>query len=632
VVTAYSRRQANWSTARQTTTNAAGEYRFPWMPAGTYRLFIRDPQGEYASIYYPNATDIEQAGDVVVTGTAQSGLNAAIGAGGRITGTLSWPDGPSPFDSTVELYYVTAAPITTRLSSGDNLDLAPELRQYRLVASRTFTEPVAPFEFTGLATGRYRVCAEALALHTQMHECFDDAALGIHATDVVVTDGATVADVEIELGDGADFNTLSGALTASESISGELTTTLAITRPAVGVDVEIVAAPGIDFFAAPQPQRTTTDAAGNFRFDEVPFGRYVVRFSDADGLYLSSDYRATPEATAATVITLDRSSEVTITAVISKASLITGSVIIDGAIAGMGGQVTAFGMGETGWFIGGTGNIVAATGAYTVTGLRGGSYRLQYSTELPASIYYGAPGSTLETASEIMVMTGTSVGGLAMDLTPYIASVAYGSISGQATVEGVPQAGLVVRVYDASGDCCIAPSPLVVTETDADGRYGVAGIPPGRYKVGVSAAGQTGSTLYASGERTYETAMVFNVGNPADGISQQNISDVNITLGPVGSVARRVLRPNDTPVVGATVNLYQRLGDAGNWPLVATTTTNEEGRYTFAGVVPDIYQVCIVAEGIAEPSCGGRGGQGFGLDVVVTAGQEATGIDILDVP
>jgi hypothetical protein len=113
---------------------------------------------------------------------------------------------------------------------------------------------------------------------------------------------------------------------------------------------------------------------------------------------------------------------------------------------------------------------------------------------------------------------------------------------------------------------------------------------------------------------------------------RQNITDVNINIGPVGSVARSVRRPDDTPVVGATVNLFQKVGDAGNWPLVASTVTNEEGQYNFAGLVPDIYQVCIVAEGIAEPSCGGRGGQGLGLDVVVTAGQEATGIDILDVP
>jgi 5-hydroxyisourate hydrolase-like protein (transthyretin family) len=620
VVTAYRRQQNNWLNARQTTTNAAGEYRFPWMQAGTYRLLIRDPRGEYASTYYPGAADIEGASDIVVLGSAVSGINAQVGAGGSISGTLSWPDGPNTFDSLVELYYVADAPITTRLSASDNLDLAPELRQYRLIASKSFTETVANYGFSGLAAGSYRVCAQAVSLRLTLHECFDNVALGIHATDVVVASGATVTGVDIEFGDGADLSTLTGTVTLSDS------------TPAVGVDVEITAAPNVDFFASPPPRRTTTDASGIFRFNDLPFGRYTVRFSDADGLYLPSDYRATPEETAASVITLERSSEVGISAVVSAASLITGHIVIDNAIAGMGGQVSAFGQNSEGWFVGGTGNIVAATGAYTITGLRGGNYRLQYTVDIPASIYYGEPGATLETATDIEVMTGTAVGGIVMDLTPYIAGVAYGSLGGQVTLNGVPAAGMVVRIYDAGGDCCIAPVPLVTAETDAEGRYHVVGLPPGRYKVGVGAADQANSSLYAPDQRTYETATIFMIGNPADGVSRQNITDVNIPLGSVGSVTRRVLRPDDTPVVGVTVNIYQRLGESGNWPLVATTVTNAEGRYTFAGLVPDIYQVCIAAAGIETSTCGGRGSHGDGLDVVVTADQEATGIDILDVP
>jgi 5-hydroxyisourate hydrolase-like protein (transthyretin family) len=590
------------------------------MAAGTYRLYVRDPQEEYAAIYFPDAGDIEEAEDVVIVGAALSGVNATIGAGGQITGTLSWPDGPAPFDSIIELYYVTDMPIITRLNLNDDLALAPELRQYRLVATQSFTESVVTYEFAGLAAGRYRVCAEAVALRERLHECFDDAALGIHATDVVVVAGATVAEVEIELGDGADLATLTGTLTLTDG------------TPAVGVDIEIVPEPGIDFFAAPELQRATTDATGSFRAEGLPFGRYTVRFTDADGLYLPSDYRAMPDATAASVIMLAREAEVGISAVISAASLITGNVIIDGSIAGMAGQVTAYTMGDAGWAVGGTGNIIAATGEYTVAGLRGGTYRLQYTVDIPQSIYYGTPGATLDTATDIAVLTGTNVGGIVMDLTPYLAGVAFGSLSGVVTVEGAPQAALLVRVYDAGGDCCLAPVPLVTVATDAEGRYEVVGLPPGRYKVGVSAADQPLASLYAPDQRIYETAVVYVIGNPADGLSRQTIADVNVNIGPVGSVARRVLRPNDTPVTGAMVNLYQRLGDAGNWPLVATTLTDADGRYTFAGVVPDLYQVCIVVAGIAQPTCGGRGGQGVGFDLLVTAGQETTGIDIVNVP
>ena len=97
-------------------------------------------------------------------------------------------------------------------------------------------------------------------------------------------------------------------------------------------------------------------------------------------------------------------------------------------------------------------------------------------------------------------------------------------------------------------------------------------------------------------------------------------------------MSRTVLRPDDTPVVGATVRLYQRVGAPGEFPLVASTVTDSEGVYTFGGLVPDTYQVCITVAGMTESTCGGRGGTGMGFDVVVTAGQQTTGIDVIDVP
>jgi hypothetical protein len=173
---------------------------------------------------------------------------------------------------------------------------------------------------------------------------------------------------------------------------------------------------------------------------------------------------------------------------------------------------------------------------------------------------------------------------------------------------------------------------VITAETDGEGHFTVGGLPAGRYKIGIALPDQSNAMLYAPDRRAYETAEIYTIGNPADQISRQVIDNVNVTLGATGSVSRTVRRPDDTPVAGLKVNLYQRLGDAGTFPLVASATTNDEGQYSFAGLVPDIYHVCIVVEGIAQPSCVGRGEAGMGLDVVVTADQEATGVDILDVP
>lgn len=615
IVTLYRRQLSNWQVARQATTDASGVYRFPRVPAGSYRLYLEDPQGIYASTYYPDAGDIENGADVILTGTSIEMAPAAINEGGQITGTLSWPDGPTPFDTTIDLYLVTSAPVTTRLTPDDDLSLPPELRQYRLVASETFTESVINYDFTGLAAGSYRVCAEVMALHKSYNECFDDASLGIHGTDVVVAVGATVADVEIEFGDGADLSTLAGNITTPDG------------APAVGVEVDVIPAPNVDFAASPLPTTVTTDGAGVFRAEELPYGSYTLNFRAPNGLYLGRDYRSPEDASEPTAIALDRDDEVTIDAVLEAAGQITGHVLIDGVNAGMNGQVAAYYMGQEGWGNAGSGSIIAATGAYTVAGLPGRNYRLQVSVELPVAIYYG--GSSLETAQEIEVVTGTTVGGIDIDLTPYFTALVYGSISGTVSAENGPQPGIQVFIFDAAYDCCIAPPPMITTETDGDGRFAVGGIPPGRYKIGIALPDQPNVALYAPDRRAYETAEIYVIGNPADQVSRQVIDNVNVTLGATGSVSRTVHRSDDTPVVGTKVNLYQRLGDPGAFPLVASTLTNEEGQYNFAGLVPDIYHVCIVAENIAQPSCTGRGEPGMGFDVVVTAGQEATGIDIL---
>jgi hypothetical protein len=621
VVTAYRRQQDAWIQARQTTTTELGEYHFPWMPSGFYRLHVKDPNGLYAFAYYPSAGDIEVASDIPITGQSVEGINLQVDAAAQISGTLTWREGPSPFDSTVALYRVTSAPITTRVSSSDNLALSPDLRQYRLIERQRFTETNVLFGFTGLAAGSYRVCAEATTLHNSSHECFNNAALGIHGTDVVATPGQTIRNVTITLGDKADLATLTGTVVLTDGI------------PAVGVTIEVVPQPNVDFFAAPQPQNTKTDAAGNFHFDELPFGSYKLELTDPAGTYRPRTYREPADAAEPTLIVLDRASVVTVETTIQLASQIRGNVTIDGVNAGMNGQVTAYNLTPEGsWALAGSGPLVAATGAYTVPGLVGGIYRVQVQVDLPVQIFYG--GATLETAADVEVLTGTVASDINIDITPYIANVPYGTISGAVIVDGAPQPNLQVSIYPAGFDCCTAPAPLITTTTNMEGAYTVSGLPAGQYKVGVSDPNQLYATIYAPDQPTFATAALFVIGNPADGVARQTILDANSSLAAGGSVVRTIVRPDDTPVEGATVNLYQNVGDPAQfqYPLVASTVTNANGIYSFRGLAPNLYQVCILAPGITETTCGGGNGQGLGIDVVVTAGQEATGIDILNIP
>ncbi|WP_179107331.1 carboxypeptidase regulatory-like domain-containing protein [Sediminibacillus massiliensis] len=110
------------------------------------------------------------------------------------------------------------------------------------------------------------------------------------------------------------------------------------------------------------------------------------------------------------------------------------------------------------------------------------------------------------------------------------------------------------------------------TMTNANGLYTFANVSPGNYTVEAS------RTNYAT-----NTASV----TATSGTS----TTANISLAPLpGSISGNV--SNGGPISNATVNLTSQEG-----VILASTTTNAAGNYTFASVTPGFYQVGVIAAG-----------------------------------
>lgn len=611
----YRRQIDQWELVRQSTTAATGEFRIPWLSAGIYRLAVEDPTRTYARTFYPNGNDIDAAVDIALAGGAPDALDVTLAAGSRITGTLQWPEGPTPFDTTLNLYVRTQAPIAIRFTPFDQVAGPVELRQWRWVASQTYTASLVSYAFEGLAAGSYRVCAESVSLRTTLRECYDNTAVPIYASDIVITAAQTISNINIWLGDGADLGIISGTVTISDG------------TPAAGVRAELLPV-AADLSAQSMSYVAETNENGVYQITQIPAGRYTLQFIDPTGRYFLSSYRATPEETTPTVIEFAQRDARTIDGIVIPAGQIQGLVTLDGAISGLGGQVYAYRQTDLGQ-VGITGQVVAATGAFTVTGLADGAYWLQFQLPVPGQLFYG--GASVEDAARITVTAGQVISNVVYDLLPVVAAQPTGAISGTVTVGGAPRADIRIEAYGFSPDCCTPPPPLAYTLTDAEGRYVLGGLPAGTYKLGFIDPNETLATVYSGDTVIFEQAAAVEIANSNTGASQF-VGGVDATMVMGGAVARSVRRADDTPVVGVLVRIYQIAGEAGQYPLVASTLTDADGRYVFIRLAPNTYHVCIEAAGIEPSTCAGRGGHGAGVEVQVQAGALTSGVDVVEAP
>ncbi|MCY2954473.1 MAG: carboxypeptidase regulatory-like domain-containing protein [Planctomycetota bacterium] len=319
-----------------------------------------------------------------------------------------------------------------------------------------------------------------------------------------------------------------------DSAGQSLSDTLVTARDAAGHDVS-----------------TTTDDTGRYSIRNLPLGSYTVLLGNADNggcsrhsVALSA---ASPDATADLVL--------------GFIAALSGTVFDHDGTTGLEGATVQ--LLQSGLPVASA--VTDAAGKYTIRLLAPGTYDL---------IAFG--DHTFEPRTGIQISAANPV--VTVDFGP-----ASGSLSATVTDEatGQPIAGAEVLVLQQLPGL----EQLIATvTTGADGRYIVAGLPAGSYRVFVMAAGHAFA----------QTVISVGAGAAmAAGAVSASAASGDIILGAPTTIAGNVCDgTGGQPVANATVYVKSQ---SSTGP-VAMTTTNENGDYAVTGLPAGSWDVVVAAD------------------------------------
>ncbi len=558
-------------------TGADGAYRFSNLAPSLYRLKIEDPNGFYPTIYYPAGARGFQAGTIPIAGNQRTDVDLTLEPASQIMGNITAANVFTTGNIMVQLY--ERITVTTGVV-------------WEEIQSMVVPIPVvsSPYTFTALPAATYRICAKAEAINSafnfMLYECFDDAYGVSRATDIVLTGGTTISNVNLALGDSVDYAQISGQVLAPDQ------------TPLANIAVHATTAQDAPVYSA------QTDSQGTYHLSLVP-GRYTLQFRDPIHQYADEYYQDAWWPEAAT--SLDLALRQTITHI--DAQLETAGQIV-GLFSVLGQPPAHYHVGNSfistyrktanGWQFLKYGEIDPNTGAYQIRGLPAGSYRVQAYSRLSDGNQTGAQGytytgyyggQTAESATEI-TLTGGQTQTANIDLTA--GAQFEGSITGRITAGGVPLANAKVSLYRGrmfgSEDVL---NQIVYVFTDAEGRYTINGLAQDAVQIGAADPAEIYATTYYTAQIGPLRAEIVQV---TDGQATTGI-DIDLPLG--GAISGRITQKDGTPVanlVGKVYNLdltYTWNGSTNFIPINNELHTDRDGRYRIAGLHPGPYMLCF---------------------------------------
>jgi hypothetical protein len=439
---------------------ADGTYRLLGLEAGSYKIQFSGNNSGALTQWFNNAETFATAAAVAVTaGQDLADINGTLVKGATISGKVTTPAGISVTRTNVSLFTADAA---------------------ATYVGNSWVAADGTYRLVGLPAGSYKVQFSGNGSGA-LTQWYNNAPTPDTANPVTVTNGQDVTGINASLAKGA---TISGKVTAPAGIG--------LTNISVSAD----SADGKSIYVA--YSAVATD--GSYRLVGLPTGSYKVRFAGNNSGAVDQWYNNAASAATANAVSLTAAQDLTgINATLVKGATISGKLA--GLSTGAQHPVTV---------LDGAGATVKegysdSTGAYSITGLATGTYKVAFNRSSGPSLAEAqffqnkAESAGVGAASDVAVTAGQSISGKDGSL------VKGGSLSGTVTDKlKAPLSGAMVHAYTKDGSLVTR-----LAFTDAQGKFSVTGLTTGKYLLVVtppyskSALGK----LY-SGSVTTETAAV----------------------------------------------------------------------------------------------------------------------------
>ena len=398
-------------------------------------------------------------------------------------------------------------------------------------------------------------------------------------------------------------STPTGVVTSTGSIEGKVTT--AGESAIAGISVRAYEASGGERLVG----STETDGSGHYSLPALKTGSYKLEFSGSGYITQFYNGKATLAAADAVAVTLG-------TATRADATMKAATGSISGTVSGASGggglgaiKVTAY--------LASTGVLAASSetdgsGKYTITGLKPGEYKVQFSGSGYTTRFYNGK-SSLGSATKIAVSAGAVASGIDANMVGSTASLK-GKVldSGGHVIAGA----LVIVYREASGGVFLFGA---LATTGAEGTYAVSGLAPGIYKVEFSAAGYL--------NQFYESAETLPAATPISLAGGASVEGIDASLGTsVGEISGKVSDGEGSPLGAVEVSLYEV--NSGEDLFVASTATEEgTGEYALADLAPGTYKVEFSKPGYITQFHNDKPTLGAADELDVHSGEELSGVD-----
>ena len=525
-VTAWKRVGSAWKYAANSSTDEDGHYDLEWLATGDYRVGFEDwSMDGYLREYWDDAATLGSATDIaVIAGTTTSGKNARLDRGGHLTGTVTGVD-----DKPLEDVEVTAYRWDSEQDEWDD-------------ATSDSTRADGHYDLGGLTTGVYRVTFQ---------DSSDGGYLGERLDDVAVTVGTTTSGQDVQLSRGGQ---ITGSVTGDEG------------QPLDGISVFAYRREAGRWTWATS---TSTGTDGHYDVGGLATGDYRLQFyDDVDSGYLTEYWDDAP--------TLGAASSIAVTAGETTSGKDAGLTLggrIAGTVTGPGGaasdaEVTVYRPDGDGWKPTGSGYTDAA-GKYDVTGLPGGTYRLQFSD-------YSGQG-LLTATSDLEVTEGeTATANAELAMGGRISGLVTGPDHKPVEYADVTAYSLGTDGWEEAGD----------TYTEEDGSYTIVGLASGSYRLQFS-PGRQYATEYWNDAPTLDaaTSIVVTAGATVTG------KDAQMATRTGGRIIGHVTGVNDEPLEYAQIAVYRLDGET--WRYEAGRSTDWDGRYVVDGLRDGTYRLAF---------------------------------------